>query len=189
MKQAQVIQAVELLRHAALLGLVISCVYTDLAKGKVYNWATISGLVLGLATAYILDGDPRMPGYPHLISSAWGIVVGGGIFLLLHFVGGMGAGDVKLVAAVGALAPFIRGRVDGLSFMLVALMYTALVGAAIALCILIWKRQVATGLRESVRTLFTFRVKRADGAPVTTMPYAVAIGAGVLWAWIEVMIP
>lgn len=188
MKQAQVIQAVELLRHAALLGLAICCVYTDLARGKVYNWATYGGLALGLATAFILDGDRSMPGYPHLISAALAIAVGGGIFLLLYFVGGMGAGDVKLVAAVGALAPFVPGRIDGLGFMLIALMYAALVGAAIALCILIWKRQVASGLRESARALFTFRVKRPDGAPAMTMPYAVAIGAGVLWAWVEIMV-
>lgn len=189
MKQAQVIQTVELLRHAALLGLVICCVYTDLSKGKVYNWATFGGLALGLATAFVLDGDRASPGWPHLISAGLAMAIGGGVFLLLYFVGGMGAGDVKLVIAVGALAPFIPGRVTAPAFMLIALMYAALAGAAIALCILIWKRQVASGLRESARALFTLRVKRDPAAPVTTMPYAVAIGAGVLWAWLEVMIP
>ena len=91
------------------------------------------------------------------------------------------------VAAVGALAPFIPGRVSGPGFMVVALMYTALAGAALALCVLIWQGRVAAGLRESARALVTFRVKRAPDAPAVTMPYAVAIGAGVLWAWIEVM--
>ena len=176
----------ELTRHVGLLALAVLCVYTDLARGKLYNWITYGGLALGLSTAYILDA--YNPGYHHITAAALAAAVGGGILFLIYLTGGLGAGDVKFMAAVGALSPYIRDRIGSLGFMMVALMYAALVGAGIALAVLIWKRRLLQGLRDSLRTLFTFRAPKSDSAISLTIPYGVAIGIGVMWAWAEVVL-
>ena len=36
-------------RHAALLAMLVACVYTDLAKGKILNAVTLPALLIGLA--------------------------------------------------------------------------------------------------------------------------------------------
>ena len=100
---------------------------------------------------------------------------------------GLGAGDVKLMAAVGALAP-MSASVPGWSFVLLAMMYTALVGAAIAIGILIWQKRLLQGLKDSARTLVALRVKRPPQRPTVHVPYGLAIGVGTIWAWFETML-
>jgi prepilin peptidase CpaA len=168
--------AIVLLKHVCLLAVAVTCASTDLAKGKLYNGVTLPAVGIGLALAFILDA--RTTGFPTLITAAEASAVGGGLILLLYLLGGMGAGDVKLMAAVGALAPSV-------AFVLVTLVYTALVGAAIAIGVLIWQGRLLAGLKSSARTFFTFRSKTSEGAPPLTVPYGVAIGIGTVWAWME----
>ena len=169
--------AMELTRQLCLLALAVICVYTDLARRKIYNAVTVAGLALGLVLAYLLDAST--PGYPNISGAVVAMLLGGGLLFLAYLAGGLGAGDVKLMAAVGALC----GR---WGFVLLAMMYTALVGAAIAAGILIWKGQLLRGLKDSARAMFTFRGrKRQEGEKVLTVPYGLAIGVGTIWAWIE----
>jgi len=165
-----------LVRHLCLLAAAVACVYTDLARGKLYNLATLGGLALGLIIGLWLDA--RADGFPHLKNALLAALAGGGLLYLVYLTGGLGAGDVKLMAAVGALS----GRWD---FTLTALMYAALVGAAIAIGTLIWQGRLRQGLKASMTTLFTFRVRRPEGTAPLTIPYGVAIGVGTVWAWIE----
>jgi len=171
--------ALLLVRQIVLLALAIVCVYTDLSRNKIYNAVTLPALATGLILAILLDG--AMAGHPHLIGSAIGILLGGGLLFLVHLAGGLGAGDVKLMAAVGALGGTWQ-------FVVLALMYTALVGAAIAAGVLIWRGRFWRGLKDSARTLFTFRRSSRNDTPTITIPYGVAIGIGVLWAWLEMVV-
>ena len=83
------------------------------------------------------------------------------------------------MAAVGALG----ARWE---FVLLAMMYTALVGAAVAVGTLIWHGRLLKGLRDSARTLFTLgRRENDEGEKPLTVPYGLAIGVGTLWAWME----
>ena len=170
------LEKIELLRHICLLALAVTCVYTDMARGKLYNPVTIGGLALGLALAYLLDAGS--PGSPHLKNSLVAAFAGGGPVFIIYLTGGLGAGDVKLMAAVGSLSMDWR-------FTLLAMVYTALVGAAIALGVLIWQQRLLQGLKESARALFTLRVKKREGAALLTVPYGIAIGTGTVWAWLE----
>ena len=174
-----------LVRHVCLLALAVACAYTDLARGRLYNAATLGGLAVGLALAYLLDAKSQ--GFPYLTSAILAAAAGSGILLLIHLLGGLGAGDVKLMAAVGALAPF-DARDSSWPFVLTALMFTALVGAAIAVGVLIWQRRLLQGLKDSARALFRFRAKKPEGGTATTIPYGLAIAIGTIWAWMELMI-
>jgi Flp pilus assembly protein protease CpaA len=63
--------------------------------------------------------------------AAAGALAGFLIFLLLHSMGGMGGGDVKLMACFGALL----GPAD----ILVAAVLAAIAGAVLALAAMLWR--------------------------------------------------
>jgi len=174
-------------RHGLLFLLLIVCAYTDISKGKVYNWCTLGAIGLGLAISFLADGFASRNHY--FVESVIGLCLGGGVFLIPFLFGGIGGGDVKLMAAVGALA----GRPGGAAsfanwFALWAMLYSALVGAALALGILVWQGKLLEGLRGSLKLLVTFRAridtspKQPDAARVT-VPYGFAISVGTFWAW------
>ncbi len=93
-----------------LVLLVTACSYTDLRWRKIPNWATYPAFLWGLAL-HAVPGlgppadDPPLTFGESLLGAA---VCFGLMFLLYRLVGG-GAGDVKLVAAVGALVGVERG--------------------------------------------------------------------------------
>lgn len=176
--------AIEPTRHILLLLVAIACVYTDLARNKIYNGVTLPALALGLILAGLLDAE--VPGIPNLKAAVIAALAGGGLLFVIYLVGGLGAGDVKLMAAIGALSPSMT-ELPGANwqFVLLALFYTALVGAGIAIGVLIWRGQLLKGLKDSARTLFTFRAKPREGRPPLTIPYGLAIGVGTIWAWFE----
>src|ERR1700751_1600311 len=82
---------------ACLLMLLAVAVGSDLHSRRIPNWLVLTGLTLALAVR--LGGARAAQGY-----SAWGLglLTGGGLFLPLYLLRGMGAGDVKLMAMVGA---------------------------------------------------------------------------------------
>ncbi len=173
------LDAIVLARHGCLLATSVVCVYTDLARGKLYNGVLLAAAVAGLAFAALLDAGA--PGLPNVRAALLSALAGAGVLLALYLAGGMGAGDVKMMAAVGLLAASWR-------FTLLALMYAALVGAGIGLGILIWQGRLRQGLKDSLRTLVTLKAKKDPARPATTIPYGVAIGIGVVWAWMETMV-
>jgi prepilin peptidase CpaA len=86
---------------ALLLGLLGVAVMSDLRHHRIPNLLVLSGLVLGLASqAYSLG----------LIGLGYGLLgtlIGFAVFLPMYALGGMAAGDVKLMAMVGAfLTPY-----------------------------------------------------------------------------------
>lgn len=84
---------------------VLAAAVTDLWKFKVYNWLTLPLLLSGLIYQACTGGLSGLAG------SLGGVLLGFGVLLPFFLLGGMGAGDVKLMAAVGAWAgaPFTFG--------------------------------------------------------------------------------
>ncbi len=80
---------------AAIVILTIAA-YIDWKEHRVPNWLTFGGL--GFALAY----HAAMSGYPGLGYALLGAGVGLATLIVMYALGGMGAGDVKLMAAVGA---------------------------------------------------------------------------------------
>ena len=74
---------------------------TDLWKFRVYNLLTLPALMVGLLVSTVLGG------WAGLGASLLGAGFGFGILVVFYALGGVGAGDVKLLTAVGAwLGPF-----------------------------------------------------------------------------------
>src|ERR1700746_2913840 len=78
----------------------VAAVLEDLTRRRISNWtsggAVIAGLIVHLA----------QNGWTGAMHSLFGSVIGFGVFLIFYLLGGMGGGDVKLMAGFGALLGF-----------------------------------------------------------------------------------
>jgi prepilin peptidase CpaA len=82
-----------------LLVLVLIAAVYDLRYRRIPNWLTVSGVLAGLGLNAFLDqGRPGM-----FVSSLMGLVIAFVLNFGLYALRAMGAGDVKLMAAVGAI--------------------------------------------------------------------------------------
>jgi prepilin peptidase CpaA len=79
-----------------VLAAVAIAVVTDLWSFKIYNALTLPLILSGLVYQGVASGSAGLSG------SASGVAVGFGVFFLVFLLGGMGGGDVKLMAGVGA---------------------------------------------------------------------------------------
>lgn len=84
--------------NVTLLALIAVAAVYDMLYRRIPNWLTISGVLAGLAlNTFIYQG------WPGLRLSLTGLAVGFGAYFALYSLRAMGAGDVKLMAAIGAL--------------------------------------------------------------------------------------
>lgn len=81
--------------------LLIIAIYTDLRWSRIPNWLTFPAMGLGIVV------HPWVGGLGDALFGLAGLVVGMGLFLLPYACKAIGAGDVKLLAAVGSMVgPF-----------------------------------------------------------------------------------
>jgi prepilin peptidase CpaA len=157
---------------AGIIALV--AVVTDVRTRRIPNWLTAGGILLGLF-AHLLIGTVANGG-PGAVSglAAWFLGAGLGFVLLLPFylirIAGLGhvigAGDVKLMTALGAIL--------GPQAILFVALFGALAGAVQSIVLLAIHGRLFFLLQETLvlHTAPTLSGKKA--------PYAVAIAAGVL---------
>lgn len=112
--------------NVLLLVLVGVAAIYDVRYRRIPNWLTLSGVVSGLALNTFI-----YRGWPGLRLSLAGLATGLGIYLALYLLRAMGAGDVKLMAAVGALV----GAQDWFGIFVI----TAIAGAFAAMVLVIMR--------------------------------------------------
>lgn len=155
-----------------LISMLVVCVVTDLKERKIYNKVLLPVLMMAWLVHLLADGITGMK------FSLIGTSVGLAILFIPFLLGGMGAGDVKLLAVVGAL--------KGTSFVLYSALYMAIVGGVMALLILLFHKGVKQRFYGIAHVLNGFRAGvvipvMVDRSPqATTYPYGVAIAAGAL---------
>lgn len=155
---------------------------TDLVKSKLYNAVNFPAIVLGL----IVNG---LWGKEALVFSLIGCVLGFGLFFIVFLFGGMGGGDVKFMAAIGAIGiPRFSESVGGYPFILWASFYSALVGGLVAIIAMIAKGRLIRSLKNIARTVVTFLVPVFTTVPLKPedsikVPYGFGIATGTLWTW------
>ncbi|MEY3172105.1 MAG: hypothetical protein RLZZ436_18 [Planctomycetota bacterium] len=109
---------------AFLAGLMLIAVVTDVLYFKVHNLLTIPLIVSGAVYHTVQTG---LPGLLHSLAA---IVVAFGMLIIPFLLGGLGAGDIKLLAGVGAWTLFpdtiwifcIAGLLAGLGGLLLSLL-------------------------------------------------------------------
>lgn len=153
--------------------LLAVCLVTDLTRGLIYNWVTLPAALLGLFLGWWYGG-PAGLGW-----AVAGLLVGGGVLLAPFFMGMVGGGDVKLLAAVGALG--------GPMFGLKTTIYACLLGGAVALVIMLVHGKLLQGLKETGRFFWELMLTRSASAKPTSLglpaiPFGVCIAGGAVWA-------
>ncbi len=156
--------------------IVLISLYTDLMERKIYNKVLLPGVLLALGLNLWEAGMAGM------LASVKGLLIGLGIFLIPFLLGGIGAGDVKLMGFIGAVKGAIFVALTGLG--------TGVAGGLIALVILLREQRLLEALRRIGSSLFLFwSVKNRDSLQALdqqefskTFPYGVAITCGVLAA-------
>ena len=108
--------------------LVVAAVIDGLQL-KVPNWITYPMILSGWAYSAVLSS---YPGWEGLWYSLVGTVVGLALLMPAYAIGGMGAGDVKLLAGVGA---WMWGTVTFYAFAV-----STIVGAVIAVGMVLWTK-------------------------------------------------
>lgn len=154
-----------------LAALAVSAVY-DLREQRIPNWVTLPGMLVALAFHSISNG---IHGF---FFSLGGMALGVGLLLIPHILGGLGAGDAKLLGTVGSVL--------GPKGVLYAFIFTAIVGGLYAiLLIIVHRRQYRGFLTEQLNALKLYLITR-QFEPFTKRPdsnrpklcYAIAISIG-----------
>lgn len=147
--------------------LAFAC-FGEIRERRIPNWLTLGSIALGLGSASIeggLDG---------LVDSSIGLAVAGGLFLPFCLLGVVGGGDMKLMAAVGAIV--------GWPMVLRVVCDTCVAGGLIAVAIMAWNGVLLTTLSNVFR-IIAGMPRRSRGLRNPPMvPYALAITIGTLVA-------
>ena len=161
----------------AFLGLLVGIsAFTDLRYGKVYNWITFPGMVLGIGFNSISYG------LPGLRDSLIGLLTGG-LFLILGFAwGGIGGGDIKLLAAVGSL--------KGYSFVLWGGTYGIILCGLMAIITMARQKVLIQSIKHIFYTLFSLLIPKLKFVPLekkdsVPLPFGFFIAVGMTLHWVE----
>jgi len=140
----------------------LAAVIDDLARRHIANWIPVAALVGGFGWQI------GRGGWQGALTALLGTVTGFAVFLIFYLLGGMGGGDVKLMAGFGALL--------GAGRLLEAALWTAGVGGIMAVAVLGWK-----ALRRSAgsRSLNPATLSTEEREREASIPYAPAIAVGV----------
>ncbi len=140
---------------AILVG--VAAIVDDLARRRIANWIPVAALAGGFGWQI------GQYGAWGALEALGGTAAGFAVFLIFYLLGGMGGGDVKLMAGFGALL--------GWPGVMWAALWTALVGGFLAVGALL--------VKAVLRRVFKRNRGEKNGEGKESIPYAPAIALGV----------
>jgi prepilin peptidase CpaA len=157
----------------------VTAAMTDVRDRRIPNRLTYPAMIAGLVV------QAAGHGWRGLLLSLVGGLIFGGLFLIFHLVRAMGAGDVKLAAALGCIiGPAASWQV---------MFATAVAGGALAILVMVFTGRVLKTLRNTlavvgfhaVHGLRTHPEVNLDNPSAVRLPYGLAFAAGTLyWAFL-----
>ena len=139
-----------------LIAMIIAAAITDLRSRRIPNWIPVAGALFG----FIFGG----------LQSFAGAALAFAIFITLYVAGGMGAGDVKLFTAVGALI--------GPQALIVVFIFTGVIGGAAAIVLSLSRGRLRETLAKAGTVAMGFRTVATPDS--LRLPYGAVIAAGTL---------
>lgn len=162
-------------RTGLLLMFLVAAAVSDVLTYRIPNWLTVSGMLAGVVASTL---DAPVAVMPTVLASLGGLFVGLVCLMPLHALRLMGAGDVKLMAVVGAFL--------GFPAVLMAILFTLVAGGVMAV---VWTLALRVGRRVATNVGGVFRSVAVAAWTATPpvrpvfqsagrLPYAVCILAG-----------
>lgn len=124
---------IEILPITFLTVILTIAAISDLRSHKIPNWLTFSTIIAGIIYHTYIKG------YQGFLFSVQGVFLGFAFLMVFYLMGGTGAGDVKLMGAVGGLL--------GPKGVFIAFIFTALLGGIYAIVLLL----LHGGLKDKVK--------------------------------------
>jgi prepilin peptidase CpaA len=156
------------------LALALSAAWTDWRTRNIPNWLTVPALLLGLTVHTLIAG------WPGAKASLEGVGLALGLLLPLVLLRGLGAGDWKLMGALGAfLGPIL---------LLFVLLGSVLVSGLMAIVEVTRTRRVKETMRNLyvlVRGFLSFGLRKnpeisLDNPGLLKLPFGVAVAAATV---------
>ena len=150
-----------------LLAIVlVLAVYLDIQTSLIPNWLTFTATGIALLTHIWLQGVQGA------IFSLFGLGTGLIVFVIPFMLGRMGAGDVKLMGAVGAMIGPYGVFISGLLAMIV--------GGIYALAAMSYQWGIATTTRKlASRAVGTLMIRDTHWGQDLTLPYNLRYGLAI----------
>ena len=163
-------------RYSILFALLLVASISDCRSYKIPNWLTFGGSAFALIYSVFIPFSPQL-GFGW---SLGGFALGLCFMLPLYMLGIMGAGDVKLMAMVGAFL--------GMTHTVYAVLFVFVAGGLAALVYALWNRsllRMASNVKLSLTALLFStmgglrpQMTPLDNLSVGKLPYAVSITFG-----------
>ncbi len=142
--------------------------YTDVKTSRIPNWLSIGGISGSFIYYFVSEG------WSGLLFSVLGCCVGGGLFMILYTFRALGAGDVKLFGAIGAMM--------GIEFTLYSMMYSIIYAGMIGIFILLFRKNLFAKFIQIMYVILEFVWKPQflslnviDERQLTTFPFMYAV--------------
>jgi len=180
-----------------LLALLAAAVWHDVRARRIPNAVVFPGALAALALHALLPAGTGLfaaqPGGLGILPALGGLGLGLATLLPLYALRLMGAGDVKLLAMVGAFV--------GAGQILAVALFTLAAGGVLALVFAAWQGQLRPLLANAWRMMIFTGMTAMAGRPLVTepaaasgrLPYAIAIAtasaASVLWLRVHGSLP
>ena len=169
------------LLEVSLILLCMVTAFTDIRSRRIPNWAVITGFFAGLA------GNTYTSGWMGMKSALMGFLCAFAVYLPLYLLQGRGAGDLKLMAAIGAII--------GIPNWFYMLIITSILGGFVAVGFLLMRGGLWRALGNSifiVKELLFFRSPSTgrpelsiENAKALTMPHGVVVAlSAFLFLWL-----
>ena len=168
------------LKTAVVVSVGLAACFTDLRERRIPNVLTFGAAGAALIYAFAADG------WSGLGSAALGWLIGAALFIVPFALGGMGGGDVKLVAALGAWL--------GPSGALWVALYTGVAGGVMALAVAVASGYLRRALGNVSLLLMHWRVwglrplseVSLEGSSGPRLAYALPIFGGLVTTlWLQ----
>jgi prepilin peptidase CpaA len=138
-------------------------------------WMKIPNIINFILIIAALGYHLHFSGTSGLFHALTGLIAGLSLLLIPYLFGGMGAGDVKALGALGAMT--------GATAIFQIFLYTSLTGGIIAILFYLFSirvsQNISTGWKALMLALYTKELHHLKPAPSNTrLPYAAAIAFG-----------
>ncbi len=156
---------------------LVVCSFTDLKYRKVYNAAVAAAVILGFGLNFFYGGARGLE------SALFGLFTGFLLLILFYAMGGIGAGDVKFMAAVGCL--------KGANFVLFGGFYGAIIGGIAAAAVMLYEKRLVSAVKNILNSLIMHVTPKSpagiklDAGQAKYLPYVLFLSGGMLIRWAE----